>query len=44
MAHLFATTDLERTYRVNFNMIGIDGRPQVKNLKMILSEWLQFPR
>ncbi|MCW8886304.1 MAG: DNA topoisomerase IV subunit A [Motiliproteus sp.] len=42
MAHLFATTDLERTYRVNLNMIGTDGRPQVKNLKMILSEWLQF--
>ncbi|OMH38333.1 DNA topoisomerase IV subunit A [Motiliproteus sp. MSK22-1] len=42
MAHLFATTDLEKSYRVNFNMIGIDGRPQVKNLKMILSEWLQY--
>ncbi|XOV86058.1 MAG: DNA topoisomerase IV subunit A [Pseudomonadota bacterium] len=42
MNHLFATTDLERTYRVNFNMIGIDGRPQVKSLKMLLSEWLQF--
>lgn len=42
MAHLFATTDLERTYRVNLNMIGLDGRPQVKNLKMLLSEWLQY--
>jgi topoisomerase-4 subunit A len=42
MAHLFATTDLERTYRVNFNMIGIDGRPRVKDLKTILTEWLKF--
>ncbi len=42
MAHLFATTDLERTYRVNMNMIGLDGKPQVKNLKTILSEWLVF--
>jgi len=42
MAHLFATTDLERTYRANINMIGLDGRPQVKNLKMLLSEWLQY--
>ncbi len=42
MAHLFATTDLERTYRVNLNMIGIDGKPQVKNLLMILQEWLTF--
>ncbi len=42
MAHLFATTDLERTYRVNMNMIGIDGRPQVKGLKAILIEWLEF--
>ncbi|MDX2164833.1 MAG: DNA topoisomerase IV subunit A [Gammaproteobacteria bacterium] len=42
MAHLFATTDLEKSYRVNLNMIGLDGRPQVKNLKMILSEWLTF--
>lgn len=42
MAHLFATTDLERTYRVNLNMIGLDQRPQVKNLRDILSEWLQF--
>ncbi len=42
MGHLFATTDLERSYRVNLNVIGMDGRPQVKNLKMLLSEWLQF--
>ncbi|HEV2112249.1 MAG TPA: DNA topoisomerase IV subunit A, partial [Gammaproteobacteria bacterium] len=42
MAHLFATTDLERSYRVNFNMIGLDGRPAVKNLKEILEEWLEF--
>jgi topoisomerase-4 subunit A len=42
MAHLFATTDLERTYRINLNMIGLDGRPKVKNLKEILSEWLVF--
>jgi len=40
MRHLFASTDLERTYRVNLNMIGIDGRPQVKNLRQILVEWL----
>ena len=42
MDHLFATTDLERSYRVNLNMIGLDGRPQVKNLRQILTEWLQF--
>lgn len=42
MGHLFATTDLERSYRVNLNVIGLDGRPQVKNLKMLLSEWLVF--
>ncbi|WP_312328203.1 DNA topoisomerase IV subunit A [Stenotrophomonas sp.] len=42
MGHLFATTDLERSYRVNLNVIGLDGRPQVKNLKMLLGEWLQF--
>jgi len=42
MSHLFATTDLERNYRVNLNVIGIDGRPQVKNLKEILKEWLTF--
>ncbi|MEO8671347.1 MAG: DNA topoisomerase IV subunit A [Tahibacter sp.] len=42
MQHLFATTDLEKSYRVNLNMIGLDGRPQVKNLKQILAEWLRF--
>jgi topoisomerase-4 subunit A len=42
MAHLFATTDLERSYRVNLNVIGLDGRPQVKDLRSLLSEWLRF--
>ncbi len=42
MSHLFATTDLERSYRVNMNIIGIDGRPKVMNLKAILKEWLSF--
>ncbi len=42
MAHLFATTDLERSYRVNMNVIGLDGRPRVKNLREMLVEWLQF--
>jgi topoisomerase IV subunit A len=42
MAHLFATTDLERTYRVNLNVIGNDGRPRVMGLKELLSEWLEF--
>lgn len=42
MDHLFATTDLERSYRVNLNMIGLNGRPQVKNLLQILTEWLDF--
>ncbi len=42
MRHLFATTDLERTYRVNMNVIGIDGRPQVKNLRVFLKEWLDY--
>lgn len=42
MNHLFATTDLERTYRVNMNMIGLNGRPQVKNLVQILKEWLSY--
>jgi topoisomerase-4 subunit A len=42
MLHLFATTDLERTYRVNFNMIGTNGRPQVKDLRELLTEWLAF--
>ncbi len=42
MQHLFATTDLEKSFRVNLNMIGLDGRPQVKTLKQILEEWLRF--
>jgi len=42
MSHLFATTDLERSYRVNMNVIGLDGRPQVKNLRVLLKEWLTF--
>ena len=42
MSHLFATTDLERSYRVNLNMIGLDGRPAVKNLRGIIKEWLQY--
>lgn len=42
MAHLFATTDLERSYRVNLNVIGLDGRPKVHGLKDLLSEWLVF--
>lgn len=42
MGHLFATTDLERNYRVNFNVIGIDGRPSVKPLNTMLTEWLSF--
>ncbi|WP_419596707.1 DNA topoisomerase IV subunit A [Thiolapillus sp.] len=42
MSHLFATTDLERAYRVNLNLIGLDGRPQVKDLRVILREWLEF--
>jgi len=44
MSHLFATTDLERSYRVNLNLIGIDGRPGVKSLDGILREWLEFRR
>ena len=44
MAHLFATTDLEKSYRVNLNMIGTDGKPQVKSLVQILTEWLNFRR
>jgi topoisomerase-4 subunit A len=42
MSHLFATTDLEKNYRANFNVIGNDKRPQVKDLRMLLTEWLQF--
>jgi topoisomerase-4 subunit A len=44
MAHLFATTDLERSYRVNLNVIGLDGRPRVMGLKALLAEWLEFRR
>lgn len=42
MTHLFATTDLERSYRVNMNMIGLDGRPRLYNLRDLLAEWLEF--
>ncbi|HKX59973.1 MAG TPA: DNA topoisomerase IV subunit A [Steroidobacteraceae bacterium] len=42
MAHLFATTDLERSYRVNINVIGLDGRPRVTGLKELLAEWLGY--
>ncbi len=44
MLHLFASTDLERSYRVNMNMIGVNGSPRVKNLHAILSEWITFRR
>ena len=40
--HLYATTDLERSYRVNLNIIGLNGRPQVKDLRVILKEWLEY--
>jgi len=42
MSHLFATTDLEKSYRINLNMIGLSGKPQVKNLRDILVEWLSY--
>jgi len=42
MTHLFATTDLERSYRVNLNVIGTDGRPRVMGLKALLAQWLEF--
>ena len=42
MQHLFATTDLESSYRVNLNVIGLDGKPQVKNLRQVLGEWLTY--
>jgi topoisomerase-4 subunit A len=42
MSHLFSTTDLEKNYRVNFNMIGINKRPQVKDIVSLLKEWIQF--
>lgn len=44
MAHLFATTDLEKSYRVNMNMIGLDHKPAVKGLLEILNEWFTFRR
>ncbi|ENM5733031.1 DNA topoisomerase IV subunit A [Vibrio mimicus] len=44
MNHLFASTDLEKSFRVNLNMIGLDNRPQVKGLVQILSEWISFRR
>jgi topoisomerase-4 subunit A len=42
MQHLFATTELESSYRVNTNVIGLDGKPSVKDLRTLLSEWLQY--
>jgi len=42
MSHLFATTDLERSYRINMNVIGLDGRPRLYDLKTLLSQWLVF--
>jgi topoisomerase-4 subunit A len=42
MGHLFATTDMEKSFRVNLNIIGVDGRPRVRDLKSILAEWLEF--
>lgn len=44
MNHLFASTDLEKSFRVNLNMLGLDGRPQVKGLVSIISEWLEYRR
>lgn len=44
MNHLFATTDLEKSYRVNLNMIGLDQKPSVKSLLIILTEWLEYRR
>ena len=44
MSHLFASTDMERSYRVNMNVIGLDGLPKVKNLKTMLAEWLAYRR
>ena len=45
MGHLFATTDLEKSYRVNLNVIGLDGRPQVKNLQdaAVANGWCSAP-
>ena len=44
MSHLYATTPLERSYRVNLNVIGLDGRPRVRNLRDLLIEWLEYRR
>jgi topoisomerase-4 subunit A len=44
MAHLFATTDLEKSYRVNLNMVGLNGLPKVRNIQEILTEWLEYRR
>ena len=44
MSHLFASTDLERSYRINFNVIGLDQKPRVRGLKALLAEWLRFRR
>ena len=44
MQHLFASTDLEKSYRVNLNILGLDNRPQVKDLRTLLGEWLSFRR
>jgi topoisomerase-4 subunit A len=42
MSHLFSSTGLERTVRINLNMIGLDGRPRIRNLQEILREWLDY--
>ena len=42
MNHLFSTTDLQKNFRVNMNMIGLNGKPQVMDIKSILKEWLKF--
>jgi topoisomerase-4 subunit A len=44
MNHLFASTDLEKSFRANINMLGLDGRPQVKGLVTIIKEWLEYRR
>ena len=42
MAHLFATTDLEQSYKINMNVIGLDRKPRVKDLVSLLKEWLKY--
>ena len=42
MKHLFATTDLQKNYRVNMNLIGLNGKPQTRDIKLVLKEWLKF--